>query len=74
MYEIRSPETIQQIYMSYLINFYFCAEDTLNYLKEIKSQYKDIELIDALEKNIEKEKLLEMFNSKIQMEDDSHRM
>ena len=58
--------------MSYLINFYFCADDTLNYLQEIKSKYKDIEMIDVLIKNIEKEKLLEVFNSKIQMKDDNY--
>ena len=71
LYEIRSQEEIKKIYMSYLINFYFCADDTLNYLQEIKSKYKDIEMIDVLIKNIEKEKLLEVFNSKIQMKDDS---
>ena len=72
LYEIRSQEEIKKIYMSYLINFYFCADDTLNYLQEIKSKYKDIEMIDVLIKNIEKEKLLEVFNSKIQMKDDNY--
>ena len=71
LYGINSPETIQQLYMSYLINFYFCAQDTLNYLQKIKNKYKDIELIDTLKKNIEKEKLLEAFNSQIKNEDDN---
>ena len=58
--------------MSYLINFYFCAQDTLNYFQEIKTKYKNIELIDAMKKNIEKEKLLELFNSIIQIKDKNY--
>jgi len=72
LYEIHSPTTIQKLYMSYLINFYFCAQDTLNYFKEIKTKYKNIELIDAMKKNIEKEKLLELFNSIIQIKDKNY--
>ena len=60
------------IYIINICNFYFCADDTLNYLQEIKNKYKDIEMIDVLIKNIEKEKLLEVFNSKIQMKDDNY--
>ena len=72
LYEIHSPTTIQKLYMSYLINFYFCAQDTLNYFQEIKTKYKNIELIDAMKKNIEKEKLLELFNSIIQIKDKNY--
>ena len=72
LYEIRSPKTIKNIYKSYLINFYFCAQDTFNYLQEIKRKYKDIELIDDLQRNIEKGKLLEVFNSKIQIKEKNY--
>ena len=72
LYEIRSPKTIKNIYMSYLINFYFCAQDAFNYLQEIKRKYKDIELIDDLQRNIEKGKLLEVFNSKIQIKEKNY--
>ena len=72
LYEIHSPETIKNIYMSYLINFYFCAQDAFNYLQEIKRKYKDIELINDLQRNIEKGKLLKVFNSKIQIKEKNY--
>ena len=66
LYEIHKPEEIKSIYMSYLINFYFCAEDAYNYLFELKRKYKDIELINSMQKNIEKERLLDVLISRFE--------
>ena len=58
-------ETIKKIYKTYLINFYFYADDCINYLNEIKNKYRDNELIAILSKNDEKIKLLDVLNPRI---------
>ena len=42
------------IYIFYLVNLYFCVEQTIEYITSFKVKYKDIELIDDIERNIEK--------------------
>ena len=58
--------------MSYLINFYFCAEDAYNYLFELKRKYKDIELINSMQKNIEKERLLDVLISRFENKENNY--
>ena len=60
-----SKEEIKNIYMLYLINFYFYAQESSRYLEKIKSIYKDDEIVKSLEINVEKIKLLEALNSRI---------
>ena len=67
--QYREPETIKQIYMIYLINFFFYAQDVYRYLKELKRYYKEIELINALENNFEKKKLIDIYSSTIKYEE-----
>ena len=68
---IRDPDRIQNLYMNYLINFYFFAQDMCEYLKKLKKSYKEIELIKAIENNFEKRKILEIFNSGVKYEEHS---
>ena len=43
--DIKDPDLIQNLYMNYLINFFFYAQDSCEYLKELKNNYKDIEFM-----------------------------
>ena len=57
------------IYMFYLVNLYFCAEHTCEYLNILKEKYIDIKMIEFQERNIEKSKLLKAFDSTINYEE-----
>ena len=43
--DIKDPDLIENLYMNYLINFFFYAQDSCEYLKELKNNYKDIEFM-----------------------------
>ena len=72
LFNIISHGQIKDMYNTYLIYFYFCAEDVSKYLKEIKSKYNDAKLIAGLKNNIEKEKILEIFNLRIKYEEQNN--
>ena len=69
--DIKNPNLIQNLYMNYLINFFFYAQDVCKYLKELKKNYKEIEFIKTFESNFEKKKILEMFNYRMNFEEHS---
>ena len=58
---------IENIYMSYLIIFYFAAQDTYIYLQILKNKYNDFKI-----KNLEQEKLLEDLKSKIKIKENNY--
>ena len=62
-------DDISNIYILYLVNLYFCVEQTIEYFNTLKENYKDIKLINDLERNIEKKVLLKIFYSKIKYEE-----
>ena len=62
-------DDISNIYILYLVNLYFCVEQTIEYFDTLKENYKDIKLINDLERNIEKKVLLKIFDSKIKYEE-----
>ena len=66
--EIKDPDLIQNLYMNYLINFFFYAQDAVKYLKELKNNYKEIEVVKTFERNLEKKKILEIFSSRVNYE------
>ena len=69
LFGITSEEVIENAYFSYLINFYFCAEDISKYLRKIKDNYKDAKLFVEFDNIFEKSQLLKNFDSKIKYEE-----
>ena len=69
LFDIISHDSIQSSYISYLINFYFCADDASKYLKEIKNKYNDAKLIVEFVNIFEKLQLLKIFVSRIKYEE-----
>ena len=69
LFNIVSHGQIKDIYNTYLIFFYFCAEDASKYLKEIKSKYNEAKLIATFKNNLEKTKIFEIFNLRIKYEE-----
>ena len=55
--------------MVYLVNLYFCAEHACGYFNILKEKYIDIKMIEFKERNIEKSKLLKVFDSTIKYEE-----
>ena len=60
-----SDERVKNIYMVYLVNLYFCIQQTSEYLKILKEKYSDIKMLDFQERNIEKNKLIKALDSTI---------
>ena len=60
---------ISNIYILYLVNLYFCVEQAIEYITSLKEKYKHVELIDDVERNFEKKKLLKIFDSKIKYDE-----
>ena len=60
---------ISNIYILYLVNLYFCVEQAIEYITSLNEKYKDVELIDDVERNFEKKKLLKIFDSKIKYDE-----
>ena len=52
-------------------NFFFYAQDACKYLKELKNNYKEIEIIKTFERNLEKKKILDIFSSRVNFEEHS---
>ena len=69
LFDITSEDAIENAYFSYLINFYFCAQDVSKYLREIKNSYKEAKLFLEFDNIFEKLQLLEIFSSKIKYEE-----
>ena len=69
LFDITSQVAIENAYFSYLINFYFCAQDASNYLREIKNNYKEAKLLIEFANSFEKLQLLEIFDSKLKSEE-----
>ncbi len=69
LFDITSEDSIENAYFSYLIIFYFCAQDISNYLREIKNNYKDAKLFVEFDNIFEKLQLLKIFGSKIKYEE-----
>ena len=69
LFGITSEEVIENAYFSYLINFYFCAEDISKYLRKIKDNYKDAKLFVEFDNIFEKSQMLKNFDSKIKYEE-----
>jgi len=69
--DIKDQKLIQNLYMNYLINFFFYAQDACKYLKELKNNYKEIEIIKTFERNLEKKKILDIFSSRVNFEEHS---
>ena len=64
-----SNDKIKDIYLTYLINLYFCVEDEYEFLFTLSKNYSDIKMIDTLKRNTEKRELLKIFDSKIKYEE-----
>ena len=64
-----SNDKIKDIYLTYLINLYFCAEDEYEFLFTLSKNYSDTKMIDTLKRNTEKRELLKIFDSKIKYEE-----
>lgn len=69
LFDIISHDSIKNAYFYYLIHFYFCAQDALRYLKELKMKYNESKLIIGFKNNFEKLLLLKIFNSEIKYEE-----
>ena len=64
-----NDEKVKNIYMIYLVNLYFCAEQSYEYLNILKEKYSDIKMLDFQERNIEKNKLIKALDSTINYEE-----
>ena len=64
-----NDEKIKNLYMIYLVNLYFCAEQICEYFNILKEKYSDIKMINFQERNIEKSKLIKAFDSTINYEE-----
>ena len=53
--------------MTYLIYFYFYAQDSFRYLEKQKNLFQENEIIEKKKKNIEEIKLLEISNPRIDL-------
>ena len=60
-----SDDNVKNIYMIYLVNLYFCAEQACEYFNILKEKYSDFKLMDLQKRNIEKNKLIKAFDSMI---------
>jgi len=69
LFDIYSHEKIKEIYFNYLINFYFCAQDTIKYFKKIQMHYNEKKLIDEIQTNLKKMKILEKFDGNIDVKE-----
>ena len=69
LFDIYSHEKIKEIYFNYLINFYFCAQDTIKYFKKIQMNYNEKKLIDEIQTNLKKMKILEKFDGNIDVKE-----
>ena len=67
--EYVNDDDISNLYMIYLINLYFCAEQTCQYFMTLKEKYNNIKIIEVLERNVEKRELLKVFDSIIEYEE-----
>ena len=64
-----SDGRVKNVYMNYLVNLYFCAEQSIEYLSILKEKYSDIKMLDFQERNIEKNKLIKALDSTINYEE-----
>ena len=64
-----SDGRVKNVYMNYLVNLYFCAEQSFEYLSILKEKYSDIKMLDFQERNIEKNKLIKALDSTINYEE-----
>jgi len=55
-------DAIFDIYLTYIINIYFCAEDEYEFLCTLSKNYTDIKMMITLKRNIEKRELLKKFD------------
>ena len=60
-----NDNNVKNIYMIYLVNLYFCAEQACEYFNILKEKYSDFKIMDLQERNIEKNKLIKAFDSMI---------
>ena len=67
-FEYIDDDDVSNIYMVYLVNLYFCAEHACEYFNILKEKYIDIKMAEFKERNIEKSKLLKVFDSTIKYE------
>lgn len=58
-------DSASNIYLVFLINLYLYAEYVCDYYQTLKKTYKDLKMINILEKNTEKKELLKAFETKI---------
>ena len=48
-----SDNKVTNIYMNYLVNLYFCAEQSCEYFNILKEKYSDIKIMNVHDTNIE---------------------